>query len=56
VAIVRSTDTPYVGGMVLSINERTDRESYTVDEKVFTFKYQHGRLTILYDWRKINGF
>jgi hypothetical protein len=46
---IGSKDTAYVGGTVSSIKEQTEGKSSTADEKVFTFQYGHGRLTIPYE-------
>lgn len=46
---VGSKDTVYVGGTVSSIKQDTEGKSSTSDEKVFTFQYTGGQLTIPYD-------
>ncbi len=44
-----SHKTMYVGGTVTSIKEGTEGKSSTVDEKVFVFEYQAGKLNIPYE-------
>lgn len=44
-----SHKTMYVGGTVTSIKEGTEGKSSTVDEKVFVFEYQGGKLNIPYE-------
>ena len=39
----------YVGGTVNTIKEQTEGTSSATDEKVFTFQYGGGKLTIPYD-------
>jgi hypothetical protein len=46
---IGSKDTAYVGGTVSSIKEQTEGKSSTADEKMFTFQYRRGRLTIPYE-------
>ena len=46
---VGSKDTVYVGGTLNSIKQDTEGKSSTSDEKVFTFKYKGGQVTIPYD-------
>lgn len=44
-----SHSTMYVGGTVTAIKEQTEGTCSTVDEKVFTFQYNGGKLDIPYD-------
>jgi len=46
---VGSKKTMYVAGSISSVPEETEGESSTKDDKVFTFDYKGGRLTIPYD-------
>jgi hypothetical protein len=45
---IGSKDTAYVGGTVTSIKQDTEGKSSTADEKVFSFTYKGGHLTIPY--------
>ena len=44
-----SDKTMYVGGTIASIKQGTEGTSSTADERVFTFDYKDGKLSIPYD-------
>ena len=49
IAGLGSHETMYVGGTITKIKEGTEGKSSTDDEKVFTFTYKTGSLSIPYD-------